>query len=125
MPGYGAGNRARILVVEDFRLTADKIKVFLQLDDYEVESYWDGGSAQRVVEGGKKFNLAVIDRELPVVSGDELIPYFKKLHPSMPIISISAYDPNVPGADFALDKKGEESMFYGTLRECVKRLIRT
>jgi DNA-binding response OmpR family regulator len=61
----------RILVVEDQRLMADGIAVGLRQECLAVDVVYDGGAALERL-GLNEYDVVVLDRDLPVVSGDEV-----------------------------------------------------
>ncbi|MEQ4302895.1 response regulator transcription factor [Plantactinospora sp. B6F1] len=61
----------RILVVEDERLLADTVAQGLRRDAHAVDVVHDGGAALERV-GVHDYDVVVLDRDLPVVHGDEV-----------------------------------------------------
>ncbi|WP_280367160.1 response regulator transcription factor [Nocardia wallacei] len=61
----------RVLVVEDERLLADAIGVGLRRYAMAVDVVYDGGAALERV-GVNDYDVVVLDRDLPVVCGDEV-----------------------------------------------------
>jgi DNA-binding response OmpR family regulator len=61
----------RILVVEDERLLADAIGELLRRESFAVDVVYDGRSALDRV-GVNDYDVVVLDRDLPGVSGDEV-----------------------------------------------------
>ncbi|WP_026342632.1 response regulator transcription factor [Nocardia sp. BMG111209] len=61
----------RVLVVEDERLLADAIAVGLRRQAMAVDVVYDGGAAlERATVNG--YDVVVLDRQLPVTSGDDV-----------------------------------------------------
>jgi CheY-like chemotaxis protein/tetratricopeptide (TPR) repeat protein len=81
-----------ILLVEDNKLVADAIRDTLEFEGWRVESCPDGSSALRKVEGDERFDLILLDEDLPGVSGLELTHCARGLRhrQGTPIIIISA-----------------------------------
>jgi DNA-binding response OmpR family regulator len=61
----------RILVVEDERLLADAIGELLRREAFAVDVVYDGRSALERV-GVNDYDVVVLDRDLPGISGDEV-----------------------------------------------------
>ncbi|HEU4349420.1 MAG TPA: response regulator transcription factor [Actinoplanes sp.] len=61
----------RILVVEDEPLLADAVAEALRHETYAVDVAYDGGAALERV-GVNDYDVVVLDRDLPVVHGDEV-----------------------------------------------------
>jgi CheY-like chemotaxis protein len=85
------GNMARrILVVDDEPLVCDSIRRILATDQHEVETVANSEAALAAFQTGK-FDLIVIDYEMPGTKGDKLAAAIKKLAPQQPILLITAY----------------------------------
>jgi CheY-like chemotaxis protein len=85
------GNMARrILVVDDEAVVCDSIRKVLALDQHEVEAATSGQGALAAFQTGK-FDLTIIDYEMPVMKGDKLAAAIKALAPQQPIIMMTAY----------------------------------
>src|SRR5688500_4686096 len=63
--------RRRALVVEDERLLADAIAEWLRDDTHAVDLAYDGAAALERV-GVNDYDVVVLDRDLPLVHGDEV-----------------------------------------------------
>jgi CheY-like chemotaxis protein len=64
-------DRVRVLVVEDERLLADGIAEGLRRETLAVDVVYDGDAALERL-GLNEYDVVVLDRDLPVVSGDEV-----------------------------------------------------
>jgi len=82
--------KSRILVVDDNALVCDSIREILISDDLEVEIATGGPEALTAFRKGK-FDLVIIDYQMPVMNGDKLATAIKALAPQQPIIMITAY----------------------------------
>ena len=51
----------------------------------------DGASAMVVVRDGTKLDLVITDYRMPDMSGLELVTALRQVHPSVPVIMITAY----------------------------------
>jgi len=85
------GNMARrILVVDDESLVCDSIRRILALDRHEVETVANARDALAAFAPGK-FDLIIIDYEMPDSKGDKLAAGIKAQAPQQPILMITAY----------------------------------
>jgi DNA-binding response OmpR family regulator len=80
----------RILVVDDETLVSDSIRRVLAVDQHEVETVASSQDALAAFQAGK-FDLVIIDYEMPIMKGDKLAAAIKALVPQQPIIMITAY----------------------------------
>lgn len=83
--------RKRIFIVEDDPTNAELFETYLQ-ENFSILIYLDGSKAKQDLENGLSYDLAIFDLSLPYQAGLELIQYAKKLHPTIPIWTMSGYD---------------------------------
>jgi CheY-like chemotaxis protein len=86
-PGPTAG---RVLVVDDQPLVREFVKLLLTQEGYEVETAGGSGEALANFAPGK-FDLAVVDLEMPEVKGDELAGLLKARAPHLPVIMLTGH----------------------------------
>ncbi|MBX3327248.1 MAG: response regulator [Nitrospira sp.] len=67
-----------LLMVEDEEDTADLIRLNLEQAQYEVIHAKDGQSAQGLIDSMPPPDLVLLDIQLPVVSGLDLLTYIRK-----------------------------------------------
>src|SRR5262245_10165380 len=67
----GGRDRVRILVVEDERMLADAIAEWLRRNSLAVDVSYDGDAALERL-GVNEYDVVVLDRDLPIVSGDDV-----------------------------------------------------
>lgn len=84
------GLTQRILVVDDEPLVCDSVKRMLAVDGYQVETAISGEAALTLFQKGR-FDLTIVDYEIPGMNGDELAAALKTLNPSQPVVMITAY----------------------------------
>ena len=92
---------ATILVVDDDPGTCQTIGDVLRLRGYSTKIANRGGSALETLSG-RGVDLAILDVQLPDVSGLELLQSLKKSSPSTEVIIITGH-PSVPTAVQAID----------------------
>lgn len=86
----GAGERARILVVDDEQGAREALELILE-DEYELECV-DGGSACLARIREKSFDLVLLDVNMPEIDGIETLKLIKQYDDSIDTIMISAAD---------------------------------
>jgi DNA-binding response OmpR family regulator len=71
MPGCATMDLVRVLVVEDENLLADAIAEWLRREAFAVDVVYDGDAALERV-GVNEYDVVVLDRDLPIVHGDDV-----------------------------------------------------
>lgn len=85
--------RKKILVADDMEANRTRIKTFLFMKHFDVETAEDGLAAKKLLEAGG-FDLLVSDIEMPNMNGFELLAWTRK-NPGtarMPVIMLSSLD---------------------------------
>lgn len=77
-----------ILIVDDERKICEFIKAFLDNEGYYTEVAYDGNSAIDRLNS-KKYDLVILDRMIPDISGEEICEYIRKKS-DIPIIMLTA-----------------------------------
>lgn len=122
----GKMRRIKILHVEDNEIVADAVRETLEVEGWRVESCADGAAALKLVESTTRFDLLLIDCELPNVGGVEIVAAARKLphRERTPIIILSASDclkeAHSAGANLFLRKPED----IHTLVEAIARLLK-
>jgi CheY-like chemotaxis protein len=100
----------RILVVDDEPLVCDSIRRMLVVDGHQVETTASGEAAWALF-GESRFDLVIVDYELPLMNGDKVAVAIKTLDPNQPIALITAYAEALqsaatplPGVDLVISK---------------------
>ncbi|MFI5322593.1 MAG: sigma-54-dependent transcriptional regulator [Thermodesulfobacteriota bacterium] len=79
-----------ILVVDDEPGMREFLEIMLQKDGYNVETAPDGSEAIDKIEE-KLFDLAIVDIQMPVLNGIEVLKKFNEKSPDTTVIMITAY----------------------------------
>ena len=79
----------RILVAEDERLLADAVADGLRNDAHAVDVVYDGGSALERA-GVNDYDVVVLDRDLPVVHGDDVCRQLAQRDATLRILMLTA-----------------------------------
>lgn len=85
-----AGDRPRVLVVDDEQAVRDLLAKTLTMADYDVDTAPDGASAidkLRAVE----YDLLITDLKMPGMDGLSVIREARRLAPDLPVIIITGY----------------------------------
>ncbi len=82
-------SETRILLVEDEAKIADTLKFGLQENGYTVELAYDGSIAFKLF-GNAKFDLVVLDINLPGINGYELCRMIRARDAQIPVIMLTA-----------------------------------
>lgn len=77
-----------ILIVDDEKKICEFIKAFLDNEGYYTEVAYDGNSAIDKINS-KKYDLIILDRMIPYISGEEICEYIRKKS-EVPIIMLTA-----------------------------------
>jgi LmbE family N-acetylglucosaminyl deacetylase len=85
------GSRPSVLVVEDDRLAADFMRVVLSTHGIAATIEADGARAAARLER-ERFDLVVVDVNLPGVDGIALLAQIKRAHPSLPVIVATGHE---------------------------------
>jgi two-component system chemotaxis response regulator CheY len=116
-----------ILYVEDNKLVSDAVRETLEGEGWRVEMCADGYVALLLIKSARRYDLLLLDNELPNVSGLELARRARELshRKATPIIMLSASegvrDAFLAGADTFLRKPQD----IGKIVETVARLLDT
>jgi DNA-binding response OmpR family regulator len=79
----------RILVVEDEPLLADAVAEWLRGDAHAVDVAYDGGAALERI-GVHDYDVVVLDRDLPVVHGDDVCRAITEADTSIRVLMLTA-----------------------------------
>jgi DNA-binding response OmpR family regulator len=95
----------KILIVEDERKIADTLKFGLEEKGFYVDVAYDGNIGYRLFKS-YKFNLIILDINLPGINGFELSKMIRRENPAIPIImvtSLPTIDDKIEGYDSGAD----------------------
>ena len=111
--------KANILVVDDNEELSDGIKEFLEHEEYAVECANCGKDAIALVQDNK-YDVALVDIEMPDMSGSELVKKLSSISSSMEFIHITAY----ASLDSAIDAVKQNNVIsYETKPIDMERLL--
>lgn len=81
----------KILHLDDDRFLLDLAKRWLEEAGHDVTDCESGQAAIQAIQRGS-FDLAILDRRIPDVSGDEVLGWIKSHHARMPVIFATSLD---------------------------------
>ena len=79
-----------VLVVDDDSLVREVVTKYLTGDGHTVETAADGHEGLEKFQAGE-FDLAVMDRAMPEMNGDELAAAIKQIAPNTPVIMLTGF----------------------------------
>jgi CheY-like chemotaxis protein len=120
-----ASNKAakRILVVDDQKLVREAVKMMLAVDGYDVETAAGAEHALAVFEA-HKYDVVMVDFEMPKMKGDRLAVLLKERAPRQPIIMLTGHEEQVLAnghAPAGIDHVIKKPFRLETLREGIAR----
>jgi two-component system, cell cycle sensor histidine kinase and response regulator CckA len=123
----GGNVRVTVLHVEDHDIVARMAKEMLESEGWEVATCTDGGDALDKICGPSRYDLLLLDYDLPGVNGLELASHARRLvhRADTPIVVLSATPLGLAaqkaGADVFLQKPQDVT----ALIETINRLLKT
>lgn len=81
----------KVLVIDDDGIARDALLVFLTRGGYEVVTASDGGNGLLVFKSSAP-DLVILDREMPVMTGSEVLARIREENPRVPVIILTGYD---------------------------------
>ena len=115
----------RILIVDDEPLACDAIRRVLEVDKHSIETATSAQEALAAFQT-RKFDLLIIDYEMPVMKGDKLAAAIKAQEPKQPIIMVTAYGESLRAAgDFplAVERVISKPFDLKDFREAVRQVV--
>ncbi len=88
-----------ILVIDDELLVGEALKRVLMREKYNVESVLSGAAALELARQ-KKYDLAIIDKNMPGMNGITTCAEIRKLCPDLAVIMITGEN-EIPADEFA------------------------
>lgn len=88
--------KQHILFVDDEVPLRETLSLYFKMKGIGVTAAETGAEAKRLAESGS-FNLAIVDLDLGGENGLDLLDFFKRTYPSLPVIMFTSlgYDPEL------------------------------
>ena len=115
----------RVLVVDDDPLVADSIRRMLLFQGFQVETALSADDAMALFSQNR-FDLTLLDYEMPGMKGDQLATAIKQLMPDQPVVMFTGYGEAVQSADTrptAVDAVLGKPFDLQELRQTLARLL--
>ena len=116
----------KILVVEDEKLLADSLKLFLDKKGFETDTAYDGETGEIYAKTGV-YDLLILDVMLPGANGYEVAKHVREEHIGVPILMLtarSALEDRITGLDSGADYYLSKPFDMRELLACVHALLR-
>jgi DNA-binding response OmpR family regulator len=116
----------RILVIEDEKRLADSIKKGLTQDGFAVDVAYDGEKGYDFAVS-ETYDVIVLDRMLPILSGTEICSRLRKNHNHTPILmltALSAVEDKVEGLNIGADDYLAKPFSFSELVARIRALSR-
>ena len=111
----------RILLVEDERVAREALRRLFEQDSHTVVEVNNGAEAFALFRSDK-FDLVVVDFEMPFVKGNELAARIRTVSPNQPIVMVTGFHKR-PGVDNPVDAVVNKPFSSGHIRQVVSRLL--
>jgi len=110
-----------VLVVDDERGLADLYAIWLE-DDYDVRTAYNGSEALDAL--GSSVNVVLLDRQMPDVSGDDVLADVRDRGIDCRVAMVTAVEPELDIIDLGFDDYLRKPVDRETLLATVDRLVR-
>ena len=119
--GSRRGNPS-VLVVDDEPDLVDLYATNLA-GDYEVQTAYGGEQAVELIEAGEHFDVALIDRRMPDVSGDEVLERLHAVSPGCRVAMVTAVEPDFDVIEMPFDEYLVKPITKADIQGTVERLL--
>src|SRR3989338_2705118 len=111
----------KILLVEDDHDISYEWSELIKLQGYSVLTYEDAEKAVRAIWTGLKYDLAIVDQSLGIVTGNDVMEASRERNPDTPIILFSGYGYRHPNANYYFTKgKNDETDLENMIERCLR-----
>jgi DNA-binding NtrC family response regulator len=122
---FGPRPAARVLVVDDDDEMRALLRRTLEFDGYEVIDKDRGTHAMEALRGAP-FDLIILDKEMPGLTGFDLLPILGREFPDVPVVLVTAFGgPHVAASAVRLGAASylEKPFRLGQLRQVIDGLL--
>jgi DNA-binding NtrC family response regulator len=117
---------ARVLVVDDDDEMRALLRRTLEFDGYEVIDKDRGTYVMEALRRGAPFDLIILDKEMPGLTGLDLLPVLSREFPDVPVVLVTAFGgPHVAASAIRLGAASylEKPFRLGQLRQVIDSLL--
>ncbi|MFT4946975.1 MAG: DNA-binding response OmpR family regulator [Natronomonas sp.] len=114
------GDQTRVLIVEDETDLADMYAEYLS--EYDTTIAYGGEQALDALSG--EYDVILLDRRMPVVSGNEVLAAIEERKLDCRVAMVTADDPDFDDIDPRIDDSVVKPVTRAELRETVTRLLK-
>lgn len=121
-----AGEKMKILIIEDEQILAESLKMFLKDKGFEAEVALDGVSGAALAELGI-YDLLILDVMVPKLNGLEVARKVRTLHQGVPILMLTAksdVNDRIEGLNAGADYYLTKPFDIRELLACINALLR-
>ena len=119
----GNERKPSVLVVDDEPDLVDLYATNLR-EEYEVKTAYGGAAALELIETVHDLDVALIDRRMPDVSGDEVLARLHETSPNCRVAMVTAVEPDFDVIDMPFDEYLVKPIRRADIQDTVDRLIR-
>jgi len=119
----GKRRKPNVLVVDDEPDLVDLYATNLE-GEYGVSTAYGGTEAIELIEDGAEFDVALIDRRMPSVSGDEVLDRLNETSPGCRVAMVTAVEPDFDVIDMPFDEYLVKPIRRAEIQDTVERLLR-
>ena len=112
-----------VLVVDDEPDLVDLYSTNLA-GDYEVHTAYGGEEALELIEAGERFDVALIDRRMPDVSGDDVLDRLHADSPGCRVAMVTAVEPDFDVIEMPFDEYLVKPITKADIQGTVDRLLK-
>jgi len=120
------GEKMRVLIAEDDKPVASFVQKGLEAEQYAVDVAQDGHEAQSMV-GQFDYDLAVLDLNLPLMDGLDVLKHIRQTKPALPVMVLTGrngVEDRVKGLDLGADDYLTKPFSFTEFSARVRALLR-
>ena len=119
-------NAPKLLLIEDDRIISQNLSDFLSQEGFQIQVVYTGNDALSVLASGR-FDLLILDVNLPDLDGFHICQEFRKHNSETPILMLTAYDEledKVKGFEMGADDYLTKPFFMVEVLARIKSLLK-